>query len=175
MRLRRCLASPPEASPGVATPSTYFRGDKSLSIDDTLVHTGRCLCGAVAFEATGAPIVVAHCHCNDCQRVTGAGHSTGAMFPLERFKISGPVGEHKLKSDAGNEVTRVFCPTCGSPILGRNTAMPGFVTISLGTFDDSSMFVPGVTIFARNRKPWDAMDAAVPTFDAQPQWRPEGK
>lgn len=144
-----------------------------MSIDSNLVHHGQCLCGAVAFEAKGAPVVVAHCHCRDCQRLTGAGHSTGAMFPLDRFSIRGPVREYRLKSEAENEVTRVFCPSCGSPILGRNTAMPGFVTISLGTLDDSSMFEPVVTIFARNRKPWDAMDDSIATFEAQPQWRPE--
>jgi hypothetical protein len=95
------------------------------------------------------------------------------MFPMDRFSIRGPVREYRLKSEAENEVTRVFCPSCGSPIRGRNTAMPGFVTISLGTLDDSSMFEPVVTIFARNRKPWDAMDDSIATFEAQPQWRPE--
>jgi hypothetical protein len=144
-----------------------------VSTDEPRIHRGRCLCGSVEFETVGVPVVVAHCHCEDCQRSTGAGHSTGAMFPLDRFKISGPVREYTLRSDAGNEVTRVFCPSCGSPILGRNTGMPGFVTVSLGTLDDSSMFQPGVTIFARNREPWDAMDESIATFDAQPEWRPK--
>lgn len=136
------------------------------------VHHGRCLCGAVTFEMEGTPVVVAHCHCQDCQRLTGAGHSTGAMFPSSQFKLQGPVREYSLTSEAGNEVTRVFCPSCGTPILGRNSGMPGFVTISLGTLDDSSMFQPSVVIFARNRKPWDKMDESIATFDAQPAWRP---
>jgi hypothetical protein len=51
--------------------------------------------------------------------------------------------------------------------------MPGFVTVLLGTLDDSSMFEPSVTIFARNRKRWDVMDDSIATFEAQPQWRPE--
>ena len=95
------------------------------------------------------------------------------MFPSDRCTLRGPVREYILRSDAGNEVTRVFCPACGSPILGRNTGMPGFVTVSLGTLDDSSAFQPSVTIFARNRKPWDAMDDSVATYDAQPEWRPK--
>jgi hypothetical protein len=143
-----------------------------VSIGDDSVHRGRCLCGGVTFEATGLPVVVAHCHCEDCQRLTGAGHSTGAMFPADHFRLSGVAREYRLTSEAGNEVTRVFCPSCGSPIFGRNTAMAGFVTVSLGTMEDSSGFEPGVTLFARNRKPWDSMDESVATFDAQPQWRP---
>ena len=137
------------------------------------VHQGGCLCGAVRYEAEGQPLVVAHCHCSDCQRGSGSGHSTGAMFPVDQFRLTGHVAEYKLKSDNGNEVTRVFCPTCGSSILGRNTAMMGFLTITLGTLDDSSEFEPKVAIFARNRKPWDAMDERLPTFEAQPDWKPE--
>jgi hypothetical protein len=142
-------------------------------IDDEQVHRGRCLCGAVRFETHGRPEIVAHCHCKDCQRLTGGGHSTGAMFPTSRFQLKGTVGEYLLESEAGNEVTRVFCPSCGSPILGRNSGMPGFVTVSLGTLEDSSEFEPAVVVFARNRKPWDVMDETIPTFDAQPSWRPE--
>jgi hypothetical protein len=127
----------------------------------------------VTFEAVGDPVVVAHCHCEDCQRLTGAGHSTGAVFPTDRFEISGPTREYVLRSEAGNEVTRVFCPNCGSPILGRNTGMAGFVTVSLGLIGDSSKLEPSVVIFARNRRAWDAMDDSIATFDAQPQWRPE--
>ena len=57
-----------------------------------------------------------------------AGHSTGAMFPSARLRLEGAVREFNLQSEAGNTVTRVFCPACGSPILGRNTGMPGFRT-----------------------------------------------
>jgi hypothetical protein len=144
-----------------------------VSIGDDQVHGGSCLCGAIRFEAVGAPVVVAHCHCRDCQRLTGAGHSTGAMFPTSRFHLEGATREYRLRSEAGNRVTRVFCPSCGSPILGRNTAMPGFVTVSLGTFDDSSVFEPSVAIFARNRKPWDGVPDSVVSYDAQPAWSPE--
>jgi hypothetical protein len=136
------------------------------------IHTGRCLCGAIRYKATGRPLVVAHCHCKDCQRGSGAGHSTGAMFADENFRLTGKLGEHKLTSENGNEVTRVFCPACGSPILGRNSAMPGFVTITLGTLDDAAGFEPQVVVFARNRQPWDVMDEGLPTFDVQPLWKP---
>ncbi|MHA1564534.1 MAG: GFA family protein [Alphaproteobacteria bacterium] len=136
------------------------------------VHRGGCQCGAVRYEVGGTPIVVAHCHCENCQRGSGAGHSTGAMFAADGFTQSGPVGEYKYQSKNGNEVTRAFCPTCGSPLFGRNTGMDGFVTITLGSFDDSSDFKPEVAVFARNRKPWDVMDGDLLTFDTQPGWKP---
>ena len=136
------------------------------------IHSGGCLCGAVRYEVEGSPLVVAHCHCNDCQRGSGTGHSTGAMFPADRMRLTGPVTEFKVGSDNGNEVTRVFCPACGSPILGRNSGMAGYLTIAMGTLDDSSGFEPQVVVFARSRKPWDIMDESLPTYDAQPNWKP---
>ena len=140
--------------------------------DGKQIRRGRCLCGSVQYEVEGEPRIVAHCHCEDCQRLTGAGHSTGAMFPTEKFRLTGAVGTYQLQSENGNQVTRVFCLSCGSPIFGSNTAMQGFLTISLGTFDDSSEFTPDVVVFARNRKPWDFMDENIQTYDAQPQWNP---
>ncbi len=143
-----------------------------MSKEKTEIHRGGCLCGAVRYEADGTPVVVAHSHCEDCQRGSGAGHSTGAMFAASNFRLNGRIAEYSLESDKGNQVTKVFCPTCGSPILGRNSGMDGYVTVSLGTFDDSSTLEPQVVVFARNRKPWDVMNETLPTFDAQPDWKP---
>ncbi|HEY8123692.1 MAG TPA: GFA family protein [Myxococcota bacterium] len=143
-----------------------------MAIPDDGVHSGRCLCGGIHFETTGPPTIVAQCCCVDCQRLTGTGHSTGAMYASDRVRLTGEVTEFRLTSEAGNEVTRVFCPKCGSPILGRNSGMPGFVTLSLGVFDDSSAFDPQVAIFTRSRRPWDALSDAVDCFAAQPEWKP---
>ena len=143
-----------------------------MTIEPT--HHGRCLCGFVTYEVHGASVVVAHCHCEDCQRLTGAGHSTGAMYAVENFEIEGRVGRYDLKSENGNTVTRVFCSICGSPIRGQNTGMPGFVTVSQGTLDNSSDFKPEVVVFARNRNHWGLMDESLMTFEVQPHWKPEG-
>jgi len=144
-----------------------------LSTYNERVRRGQCLCGSVQYEVVGDPRIVAHCHCEDCQRLTGTGHSTGAVFPESKFQLNGPVSVFKLQSENGNEVTRAFCPSCGSPIFGRNLGMQGFVTVSLGTLDDSSDLKSDVAVFARNRKPWDVMGEDVETFDAQPAWKPE--
>ena len=139
------------------------------------IHTGGCHCGNIRYNVIGAPVVVAHCHCKDCQRLSGAGHSTGAMFAVAQFSITGKIAEYTLESNAGHQVTKVFCPICGSPILGRNDGMEGFVTLSLGTLDDSSKFEPEVVIFTNNKKPWDIMSDTLPTFMAQPEWSPENE
>ena len=143
-----------------------------MSKQKSEIHKGGCLCGAVRYEAKGTPVVVAHCHCEDCQRSSGAGHTTGAMFATADFNLQGTVGQYSHPSNKGTRVTKVFCPVCGSSILGRNDGTDNYVTVSLGTFDDSSMFEAQVTIFARNRKHWDVMDETLPTYETQPDWKP---
>jgi len=134
--------------------------------------TGKCLCGRCSYKIEGEPVVVAHCHCLDCQRLSGAGHATGAMFPVQGISLSGEMASYCVTSENGNTVTRLFCSTCGSPLFGKNTGMPGFMTVTVGTLDDSSSLVPQITVFARTRRSWDVMDEALPTYAAQPDWNP---
>ncbi|MBV1860152.1 MAG: GFA family protein [Nannocystaceae bacterium] len=116
---------------------------------------------------------MAHCHCRDCQRLTGTAHSTGAMFAVSDVTLTGRTAEFELEGGSGATVTRTFCPTCGSPIFGKNTGMRGFITLSLGTFDDLESLVPQVAVFARSKPSWDAMDPAVESYDTMPDWSPE--
>jgi hypothetical protein len=136
------------------------------------MRQGRCLCGTVTYDVDGDPVVVAHCHCTDCQRLSGAGHATGAMFPADGIRVRGAVSEFCLESENGGVVTRTFCARCGSPLFGRNTRMPGFMTVTVGTLCDPNSVSPQVTIFARTRRDWDCIDSAIPAFDAQPDWKP---
>jgi hypothetical protein len=136
------------------------------------MRTGRCLCGGCRYEIEGEPTVVAHCYCLDCQRLSGAGHTTGAMFAEPEVRLRGNVGTFELVSEAGNTVTRLFCATCGSPLFGKNTGMPGFMTVMAGTLDNPDELVAQVAIFARSRRPWDATNSELTTFDAQPAWKP---
>lgn len=136
------------------------------------MRTGGCLCGACTYEIDGDPVVVAQCHCTDCQRLTGTGHATGAMFAKDGIRLSGPSASYSMSAESGNEVTRIFCGTCGSPLFGRNSGMPGFMTVSLGTLDASGDLAPQVVLFARSRRPWDIVDESLPTYEAQPDWKP---
>ena len=136
------------------------------------MRNGRCLCGACTYAIEGEPIVVAHCCCVDCQRQSGAGHMTGAMFPVSAVTISGEPASYAVTSDAGNTVTRLFCVTCGTPLFGMNTGMPDYMTACVGTLDEPDTVTPEAAIFARTRRHWDLIDPGLPTYDGQPDWKP---
>ena len=37
---------------------------------------GSCLCGAVAWQATGKFVRMSHCHCTVCRKLHGTGYGT---------------------------------------------------------------------------------------------------
>ena len=48
---------------------------------------GSCQCGAIQFQIEGKPKWVAHCHCADCRRATGAAASTYVGSEWEQAKF----------------------------------------------------------------------------------------
>ncbi len=139
----------------------------------TKTYTGKCLCGEITYTATGPPIVVAQCHCEECRRLSGTGHTVGAMFAYDAVAVSGKLSEFSYSSDKDSEVTKVFCANCGSPIFGKNTRMPDHLTLSLGTMDDASGLDIEVVIFQRDKPHWDRLGEEVVSFATQPDWKPE--
>lgn len=134
--------------------------------------TGKCLCGAVTYAAQGKPVVVAQCHCDECRRLSGTGHTIGAMYPVASVSISGPTAQFQYASSKESVVTRVFCPSCGSPILGKNTRSPEHLTLSLGTMDDAESLKVEVVIFDRDKQHWDQITDGIPRFATMPDWSP---
>jgi hypothetical protein len=127
---------------------------------------GQCLCGAVRFVARAKPVRMAQCHCRDCQRVSGAGHTSNALFEVADVEITGKTSSFEVKADSGNALTRHFCPTCGSRVFATNTGRPDMIVIPAGTFDDSSWFRPQAVLYTRTRRGWDTADDTVPEFMA---------
>jgi len=134
---------------------------------------GGCLCGAITYRISGSPIVVAHCYCRDCQKVSGAGHTTGAMFRSEDIEVRGTMTAFTSKAESGSTVSHLFCAKCSSRLFGKNTGMPGVMTVAVGTLNDPGVMTPQVAIFTRTRPQWEPADTRVESFEAQPAWKPE--
>ena len=139
----------------------------------TQSYAGKCLCGSVTYVANGPPVVTAQCHCKECRTLSGAGHSTGAMFARSDVALEGKLREYRYTSAKGTTVTKAFCPSCGSPILGTNSGSPDHITLTLGTMIDASDLDVDVVIFARDKPRWYRVTSSVLTFDTQPEWTPD--
>lgn len=128
-------------------------------MSDQQRHTGRCLCGAVRFEAEGAPLWVGHCHCASCRRHTASALATFVGVAAERFRWSaGEPGGYA--SSPG--VTRRFCRDCGTPLTYESARWPGEVHILIGAMDASEAFVPQFHVFTAEKLPWLELADGLP-------------
>ena len=135
--------------------------------------TGGCLCGAVRYESTVEPQIVAHCHCVDCRKSSGTGHCTHLMIPEDGLEVVGELRFYDRAADSGNVVSRGFCPNCGSPVYSTNSGMPGVVFPRASSLDDPEIAKPTVTVYASRAPSWDHMDPSLPSFPEMPEGGPE--
>lgn len=130
-------------------------------------HSGQCLCGAIKYVLTGAPNIVALCHCRDCQRSAGAPMVSWAMFPESALTII--QGQPKTINSSGTAM-RSFCSECGSGLFYRNeTFLPGIVDVQSATLDDPDALPPGVQIQTAERLGWVRRLHALPEFTRFPE------
>ena len=130
--------------------------------------TGGCACGAVRYEVTAAPVAELHCQCSKCRKLSGTGHTDFMAVPREGVKLTGKLTSWSYTADSGATATRGHCPTCGSPVSGESTGMPGFLGIMAGSLDDPSMFKPQAAVFTESGYDWDALTEGLPRFPKMP-------
>lgn len=130
--------------------------------------SGGCLCGAVRYTCDAEPMMAGHCHCEDCRRSSGSGHSSHLAVPEASVNLTGEVKSYVRPSDSGNPVMRAFCPTCGAPVFSTNPAMPGLLFLRASSLDDLEVFKPQMHVYAASAASWDAPRPGLPAFDRMP-------
>ncbi len=119
---------------------------------------GGCACGAVRYASTAKPSFSLICQCRQCQRATGGGHATAFVLPADAVIVTGEVRFFDQQADSGNTVSRGFCPTCGSPMMNRNSGYPQSLYVHAATLDDPTAFRPETVVFRSAAQPWDHVD-----------------
>ena len=125
--------------------------------------TGGCHCGAMRYEATGAPLYVPYCHCETCRKTTGAPVVMFIMFKREQVRFT--QGERRIYRSSP-EVERTFCPDCGTPLSyegdwGEDTTIEFYVS----TLDDPERFVPDRHVFYGDRISWFDVADQLPRYN----------
>lgn len=121
--------------------------------------TGGCLCGAVRYRISAAPIVVTHCHCSMCRRASGAPFVTWITVPSDGFAHT---GSEPASYRSSPEVRREFCGRCGASLAFRGDAHPEEIDISAGSLDDPGRVTPRDHIWAGSMVPWLEFDDGLP-------------
>ncbi len=129
------------------------------------VMCGGCLCGSVRYEYDGRPGESSYCHCDDCKRATGGPYTVGVLSKADKLRIvSGNVKSYTTRGDSGREITRQFCPECGSPLFTRGEHCAGFVYIKAGSLDKPELVKPSCQIWTERAVKWAYVDESLPSY-----------
>lgn len=129
---------------------------------------GGCQCGRVTYSVSTPPVMAGLCYCTLCRKTSGAGHAFHAMVPEASLQMSGAPTWYSTTADSGNTVSSGFCGTCGSPLFGRSSGMPGMMTFRVANLDQPAAQTPQMAVFASRKLPWDHLDPQLPAFDTMP-------
>ena len=122
------------------------------------VRTGRCLCGAVSYEATGALRDVVVCHCRMCRKAHGhiGAYTASARDALRLVEAR---GLKWYRSSA--QARRGFCSECGATLFwdgdGRDT-----MSIAAGTLDEPTGLATVLQIHVASAGDYYPVDASTP-------------
>jgi hypothetical protein len=125
--------------------------------------TGGCFCGAVRYEASGAPRNLCYCHCESCRRAAGSPAVAWGTFDRNAFRVTrGTLAEFRSSAP----VTRGFCAACGSCLTYRHEARPGEIDVTLATLDEAARLAPQMHVWVADKLSWVRIEDGLPQFAA---------
>jgi hypothetical protein len=84
----------------------------SATRKNVMKHLGRCFCGAVELEVTGAPEAMGYCHCSSCRSWSGG--------PVNAFSLWKPGA---VKVTKGEDRVSTFQKTSVGASIARSAAV----------------------------------------------------
>jgi hypothetical protein len=130
--------------------------------------TGGCLCRAVRYRISAAPIATRVCWCRLCQYLGAGSGTVNACFPADALSVDGELRDFPSVADSGNVMHRRFCPRCGTQVFSAAEARPPLIFVRAGTLDDPEVVRPAATIWTSQAPTWACIDATLPQAAAQP-------
>ena len=132
------------------------------------IFTGSCLCGSVYYKSNSDPLVIQNCHCDQCRKATGSVYLTNLFIKEENFEINGELNNYTHLSDAGNNMTKYFCPNCGSQVFGKNSGRPGIITLRAGTVNEKDIIKPIRNLFLKSKVPSTPINSNLEACEGMP-------
>lgn len=106
-------------------------------------HKGRCYCGAVEIEVTGAPEGMGYCHCASCRAWSGGPVNAFSLWKPETVRVT--KGADLIGTIQKGPLTqRQWCTKCGGHLMSRHPTL-GLVDVFVSTIP-TLPFQPGVHV-----------------------------
>jgi hypothetical protein len=135
-----------------------------------LPYTGQCLCGAVRYKVSEAPLTVYACHCTDCQKRSGSAFGLSMWVRRSAIEvIKGDATLHSSMHSNGRQRFGRICAHCGTRLWSEPANRPELAVIRPGTLDDTSSLRPVAHIWTRSAQPWVVIPEGAIRYDTQPE------
>lgn len=128
---------------------------------DNEITTGGCLCGAVRYEVKGPLRNVVNCHCEMCQRLTGA---YGAHTKARKVNITITFDDGLAWYKSSDVARRGFCRKCGSSLFWEPFELDA-TGILAGSLDGPSGLVTMGHIFVGEKSDFYTITDSLPQFE----------
>ena len=126
---------------------------------------GRCLCGSISYELLSEPEDVYYCHCRDCQILSGSAfHVLGVVRHDSLRILSGEVAAYTHSTESGSQMTREFCPRCGTPLFVRSTRFPEIQMFTVSTLVEPESVKPSFEIWTTSKVSWSEIRDELKSF-----------
>ena len=79
-------------------------------------HTGKCFCGAVEVEVSGAPEAMGYCHCESCRSWSAGPVNAFTLWKLDSVRIT-KGAEHVGSYQKTERSERQYCTKCGGHVM----------------------------------------------------------
>lgn len=123
---------------------------------------GGCLCGALRYRATAAPLRCMICHCTSCRRHSGAPCMSFVHFSVDTFTW---LGSEPIRYRSSQYAERGFCPRCGSTVSMHEQVLNDRVQVALGSLDEPDRVAPDDHVWTRSRLAWLDIRDDRPRFE----------
>ena len=123
---------------------------------------GQCFCGHVQFEIRREALSACHCHCESCQRASGAPFVTWATFRVDDFELTKGTLTERLSSPG---VTRGHCSECGTTMTYTSDRKPDEIDVTVTCMDQPAIFKPSAHIWIEDKQPWLDIGDELPQFE----------
>lgn len=105
--------------------------------------SGRCFCGAVEIEVSGAPEAMGYCHCSSCRSWSGGPVNAFSLWNPERVQITSG-HQHVAMFQKSRLSQRQYCAKCGGHLMTKHPPL-GLVDVFAATIPDLK-FEPAVHV-----------------------------
>jgi hypothetical protein len=130
---------------------------------------GGCFCGSLRYVLLSKPEDVYYCHCRDCQILSGSAfHVLGIMKRGSIMILSGGLTRYAHSTDSGSEMTREFCPKCGTPLFLKSTRFPEIEMFTASSLEEPDGVQPSFEIWFTSKISWSDIDSELKSFPHGP-------